>query len=204
MTRASFFVVDPVPGTRYPTLRSMVQNGADHKRIKYCPGNRFTVETDMIAFLYPKEDWTAAEIALKIQAVAASQDIEVYSVPKFQKNRKELIFQRLSKTSQAIFLAYDVKSIDEDTQDHLMFLKEKKKPVYFIIPKDMENTVGALGFAQNIRLYDPADKMAIIPITESLLEDLKNDANREGMAVFIVLVGILLMILFLVLSTSKE
>ena len=158
----------------------------------------------MIAFLYPKEDWTAAEIALKIQAVAASQDIEVYSVPKFQKNRKELIFQRLSKTSQAIFLAYDVKSLDEDTQDHLIFLKEKKKPVYFIIPKDMENTVKALGFAENIRVYNPADRMAIIPITESLLEDLKNDANREGMAVFVVLVGMLLMILFLVLSASKE
>jgi hypothetical protein len=180
-----------------------VQNGTYHKRIIYCPGNRFTVETDMIAFLYPKEDWTAAEIALKIQAVAASQDIEVYSVPKFQKNRKELIFQRLSKTSQAIFLACDVKTIDEDTQDQLMFLKEKKKPVYFIVPKDMENTVTALGFTETIRLYDPADKMAIIQITEKLLQDLKKDAN-EGLAVFIVLVGMLLLILFLVLSASKE
>ena len=158
----------------------------------------------MIAFLYPKEDWTAAEIALKIQAVAASQDIEVYSVPKFQKNRKEQIIQRLSKVSQAIFLARDVKEIDDDTREQLIFLKEKSKPVYFIIPKGMENQATALGFSENIRAYDPDDKMAIIQITESLLEDLKNDANKEGLAVFIVLVGMLLLILFLVLSASKE
>jgi hypothetical protein len=158
----------------------------------------------MIAFLYPKEDWTAAEIALKVQAVAASQDIDVYSVPKFQKNRKEQIFQKLSKVSQAIFLARDVKLIDEDTQEQLKFLKEKNTPVYFILPKEMENEAGALGFSKNIRTYDPSDKMAIIPITEHLLEDLKKETNAEGMAVFVVLVGLLLLILFLVLSASKE
>ena len=158
----------------------------------------------MIAFLYPKEDWTAAEIALKVQAVAASQEVEVYSVPKFQKNRREQIFQRLSKASRAIFLAYDVKTIDEDTREQLEFLKEKQKAVYFIIPKGMENNVRGLGFYENIRQYDPGERMAIIPITEKLLVDLKKNANAEGLAVFIVLVGMLLLVLFLVLSASKE
>jgi len=158
----------------------------------------------MIAFLYPKEDWTAAEIALKVQAVAASQEIEVYSVPKFQKNRKEQIFEKLSKSTQAMFLAYDVKVIDEDTREELKFLKDKGKPVYFILPKGMNGEAKALGFSEHIRTYDPENKMAIIQITERLLEDLKKDVNAEGLAVFIVLVGLLLLILFLVLSASKE
>lgn len=158
----------------------------------------------MIAFLYPKEDWTAADIALKVQAVAASQDIEVYSVPKFQQNRKDQIFMKLSKISQAMFLARDVKVIDTDTQEHLKFLQQKRKPVYFILPKGMENEAKALGFSENIKTYDPEDKMAIIRITEGILADLKNNADAEGAAVFIVLVGLLLLILFLALSASKE
>jgi hypothetical protein len=158
----------------------------------------------MIAFLYPKEDWTAAEIALKVQAVAASQNLEVYSVPKFQKNRNDQIFQKLSKATQAIFLARDVKLVDADTQEHLKFLKEKGKPVYFILPTGMEAEARGLGFVKDIRTYNPEDKMAIIPIVEQLLGELKNDTNAEGAAAFIVLVGLLLLILFLALSASKE
>jgi hypothetical protein len=159
---------------------------------------------DMIAFLYPKEDWTAADVALKVQAVAASQDIEVYSVPKFQKNRKDQIFQRLFKVSQAIFLARDVKVIDADTQEQLQILRGRSIPVYFILPIGMEKEVSALGFLNTIKTYDPEDKMAIIHITEHLLEDLKKNAETDGMTVFIVLVGLLLLILFLVLSASKD
>jgi hypothetical protein len=188
---------------KHLSARRSRKSGNDHAKLINHAGNRIAVEADMIAFLYPKEDWTAAEIALKVQAVAASQNIEVYSVPKFQKNRKDQIYERLSKSTQAIFLAYDVMVIDEDTREELKFLNEKRIPVYFILPKGMNGEINKSGSPNTIRTYDPANKMAIIQITERLLEDLKKDANAEGLAVFTVLVGLLLLILFLVLSASN-
>jgi hypothetical protein len=158
----------------------------------------------MIAFLYPKEDWTAADIALKVQAVAASQDIEVYSVPKYQQNRREQIYQKLSKVSHAIFIARDIKTIDPDTREHLNYLKDKGKDVYFLVPAGMESEAEALGFQRNIRTYDPANPMAILQIAESLLTDLRQQADAEGLAIFIVLVGMLLLILYLALSAAKK
>ena len=158
----------------------------------------------MIAFLYPKEDWTAADISLKVQAIAASQNVEVYSVPKFQKNRKEQIFQRLSKASQVIFLAHDIEHIDEDTREQLCYIKEKKIRTFFIVPPVMEPEIRKLGFHRDIKTYDPKEKVALLNITNALIDELKKNSNAEGMAVFLVLLGLLVMILYLVLSASKE
>jgi len=88
----------------------------------------------MITFLYPKDDWTAAEIVMKIQALAASQGYNVYSTPKNTKRNIDEINMKLSKTEYAIFMAVDVNKIDEDTQTELEILSKTAKRICYLVP----------------------------------------------------------------------
>ena len=159
----------------------------------------------MIGFIYPKDDWTAAEIAIKMQALAASQGKKVYSPPKNTRRNKKEIEIMLSRIKHAIFLAYDNKNIDDDTKWELEVLKNHGADIYFVVPKDMIPALKSLGIQDNIYSYEAGDHKALIQTLERITDDLK---KREGVADIgeaLVLLAILgMLIFFLWLLFEKE
>ncbi|NAY82369.1 MAG: hypothetical protein GU362_05770 [Thaumarchaeota archaeon] len=104
----------------------------------------------MITFLYPKDDWTAAEAVMKIQALAASQGYNVYSTLKNTRRNINEINMKLAKTKYAIFIAIDAKKIDADTQQELKTLSESSAEIYYVIPEKFEEK---LSIKENAHVY---------------------------------------------------
>jgi len=92
----------------------------------------------MITFIYPRDDWTAAETIMKMQALAASQGYSVYATPKNTIRDMDYIKIELSKTRYAIFIAIDADSIDDDTNYELSFLKDKNIETYYVVTEGLE------------------------------------------------------------------
>ncbi len=92
----------------------------------------------MYSFIYPKEDWTAAEIAANLQAFARSRGVALQVIPKHYGRTKKIVSNILSNTKFAVVIAYERKKLDRMTIYEINALKKKKVPIIMILPDDFD------------------------------------------------------------------
>ena len=81
-----------------------------------------------IAIIYPKADYTAEEVAYKLEL-----NLEwVYIVPKRIRN-ENIIQKKLSKVKNAIFIAFEDVQLDPTTKNDINYLKQNGKKIIAII-----------------------------------------------------------------------
>lgn len=111
----------------------------------------------MIALLYAYGDWEAADVALKVEAIAESKGIRVFLVPKHSYRVNEKVMLQLQKCEKALLIVKDAKRIDDETQNELQILSKKNIPVYGFIPADKKEIIKQVLVntnKKNFKLYD--------------------------------------------------
>ena len=86
----------------------------------------------MITILFPEDDYQAAEIAVKTEALVERNDL--YIVPKYPWRKEDLVWENLDKTDMALFIAFASKGLDKRTSRELEYLLNKQVPVYALLP----------------------------------------------------------------------
>lgn len=102
----------------------------------------------MLTIIYPENDYTSADIAIRVQALAQGQGQKVYVVPKHLGRNEENISKNLKKTDSVLFIAYDKTQLDESTLTELSWLTKNNKLIHAIVPDNMQ-----MGLGQNLRTY---------------------------------------------------
>lgn len=161
----------------------------------------------MITLLYPKEDWTAAELSTKLQALASSRNISFYTTPKHGKRDEEHIARKLSQTDKAILLAHDVTSLDEDTEWELKELKKRSIPIYSVVPESMKPDLTHLGMFDHLYTYDEGDARGFNSQLMHLMKELEKESqdspNGGELAAFLILLGLLLFLLWFLFAAEE-
>ncbi len=154
----------------------------------------------MISFIYIKEDWTAAELAMKVRGLAGSKNVKVYSTPKHGQRDDEQVYRKLSKTEYGIFLAYDKVVIDKTTLAELRYLKKNKIPIYFIIPHQMEGKIHNLKFNKKTTYpYDRSNINDLQKILNTVISELILANSDDGdFWDLLMIIGLILFVLYLI------
>jgi hypothetical protein len=157
----------------------------------------------MITFIYPKDDWTAAETVMKMQALAASQGSDVYSTPKNTRRNINDINMKLAKTRYAIFIAIDAENIDADTQQELKTLSESRAEIYYVIPEEFEQKLHTKGQVYRYRRSDYP--LSLINSVKQVLSDierkqktLQDQTDTGDLIALLAIIGLLLFFLWLI------
>jgi len=157
----------------------------------------------MITFIYPKDDWTAAETVMKMQALAASQGSDVYSTPKNTRRNINDINMKLAKTKYAIFIAIDAENIDADTQQELKTLSESRAEIYYVIPEEFEQKLHTKGQVYRYRRSDYP--LSLINSVQQVLSDierkqktLQDQTDTGDLIALLAIIGLLLFFLWLI------
>lgn len=166
----------------------------------------------MLTFIYPKGDWAAVELVIKIQALAASQDYKVYVTPKNTRRDEINIKRRLKNTKYAVFVAIEANTIDEYTKEELKFLKTLGIPIYTMISKEFSRCKDAreiinLLEKDKIFIVDKNNPKSIINTLSKILRDIKEGEQQKGedIAGTIALTAVLgLLLLFLALMFGRK
>ena len=157
----------------------------------------------MLTILYPKEDYTSADIALRVQALAQSQNQKVYTVPKHYGRNSEAVFAKLSKSSAVLFIVHDQEQIDQDTQAELEFLLQKGKTIHAIVPESLKILPEA------IKKHTYQDKSQFTDTLNEFTNSLKKKPHKskkdtQNFALLILAGTLMIVILFLMLYNDKE
>ncbi len=121
----------------------------------------------MIALLFPKTDFEAVNIAVKVDALVENKPI--YIVPKYPWRKENLVYKKLNDTQIAFFLASsNDHKIDELTENELKFLLDRGIDVFAMVPK---------GYS----LKNFKDKLYVIEYEseDQLLEELRKVIGKQ-------------------------
>lgn len=90
-----------------------------------------------IGIIYPERDWTAADLALRLEVFAFEKDIDVYISPRHTVRLDEnIVLKKLNSCHYVIFIAHDIMIPDEVTLNEL---KQLKKPfVIALLPDNFQ------------------------------------------------------------------
>jgi hypothetical protein len=159
----------------------------------------------MLTIIYPENDYTSADIAIRVQALAQGQGQKIYVVPKHLGRNEENIFKNLKKTDTVLFIAYDKTQLDNSTLDELSWLIKNNKLIHAIVPDNMKMDLG-----QNLRTYtysqmNHSDFAAGINRFVNQLQNEQKVKNGTKNDNILVLVGLLVLsILFLSLVNDGK
>jgi hypothetical protein len=95
----------------------------------------------MISILYPKEDFTSADIAIKLQALAQEQSEQIFIVPKHFGRNEENVYKKLSESNTALLLLHDKLALDDATRKEVNFLLKKGATIYSIAPNEAKSSL---------------------------------------------------------------
>jgi len=153
----------------------------------------------MITLIYPAGDFTAANIAIKLQALAYDKKIKVYIVPKHFGRKKVNVILNIINSNLIIFFIYDVDIIDVGTRDEIRYALAKRKKIISIIPTTVKWPFQA---SANIKLikYQRSNPQTLINNIQGFITDY--DASKTTAIFGIALV--LLSLLMLALSKEKK
>jgi hypothetical protein len=85
-----------------------------------------------IAIIYPKADYTAEEVAYKLEL-----NLEwVYIVPRREFRNENVTKKKLDKVKYALFIAFEDVKLDPTTKKDINYLKQNNKTIIAIISKD--------------------------------------------------------------------
>ncbi|GAB4340884.1 MAG: hypothetical protein OHK0038_20430 [Flammeovirgaceae bacterium] len=91
----------------------------------------------MLTILYSEGDYTAADIAIRVQALAQGQGQQLYVSPKHFGRNEESVKKALSKSKNALFIAFDKTTIDDKTLQEIKYLQSIPCKIYAIVPMEM-------------------------------------------------------------------
>jgi len=152
----------------------------------------------MISIIYPKDDFLAADIAIKTSM--DFEDIDVYPVPKYPGRNENLVFTNLRKSLGVIFIMTDPNiKIDTKTKKELKFVLEEGKEIYLIVPEGVE-TIKNL--KNKTITYNPYDINDLIEKINRTIKQFQSQKQQKD----IIILSLLLMVLALLLfhaQTSK-
>ncbi len=135
----------------------------------------------MYTLIYPKEDWTAAEIAANLQAFAGSRGVRLNVIPKHYGRNSDRVKSMLKGTTFAIIVAYDKKRFDRATLWEINILKQLNVPIIMILPDnfDFSRVNSILSDYKNNSAVYKFSKKAVPPesIQKFIAENL-NDLHR--------------------------
>lgn len=92
----------------------------------------------MIALMYPYHDWVAADTAVKIQAIAASKNLDIFITPKHGPRDEEALSLKLKKARYGLLLCFDSKNLDSFTKSELEILLNNNSKIFAIVPNDFK------------------------------------------------------------------
>lgn len=158
----------------------------------------------MLTILYPKEDFTAADIAVRLNAlvIGSTDNQEVYIVPKHFGRNPEDVLRRLRKTKSAIFIAFDKEKIDRETQSDLEEIFRLGIKTYALVPKEMKVSAK---LKENLRIheYSKTSPKSLQNASSDLLKDI-NTRETSVVGGLLAVAGILgLGMLFLAAMTDN-
>ena len=135
----------------------------------------------MISILYGERDFEAASIALKVQSLSQNQPTRIYIVPKHYGRNVEEIHKNLLQTQAAVFLAYDLHSVDEITKQELAVLKSNNIPIKYVVPNEFDVSQLHSSATENTIYHYSAhstNNAAIVNNLSNTINDLKNIINK--------------------------
>ncbi|SEH08202.1 hypothetical protein [Candidatus Venteria ishoeyi] len=97
----------------------------------------------MLTIFYPKDDFTAADIAVRVQALAAGEGQSIQVLAKHFGRNEEQISQQLQQTQAALFIACDALIIDEKSKFEMQTLIQKGIKPVCLIPPDFKGLLSA-------------------------------------------------------------
>lgn len=157
----------------------------------------------MITFIYPEGDWTAAEIAIKIQALASSQGHQVYSPPKVGRRDQQSIARKLSQSKYAIFVAFDETAIDDATQWELRTLSDTNATIYAVVPEPMQHPFEDLALHSHPYYYTPGDIDQFITTANMIMDEIRTQGRTNGGELLVLLLLFGMLVLFVALLFEK-
>jgi len=148
----------------------------------------------MISILYPKDDFDAANVAVKVQALAQSKNQKVYVVPKHYGRNKAEIQMNLSKTKTALFIIQTAEKVDRGTIDELNLLMEYKAQIVGFIPHNVRLT-SKLSSYINLQKYNRGDSNSLKSSMMNFISSKQtNDETKNSILIVIGLVVLLILL----------
>lgn len=150
----------------------------------------------MISIIYSERDYEAANIALKVQSLSQNQKEKIYIVPKHFGRNSATVQQMLAKSKAAVFLAVDSKRVDDITFQELLFLRQNRKPIKYIVPNRYSLNDLQTKEVDVYRYYPNTTRNNLIrniSATISELEERANNSSNEGVLAAIILSALLLL-----------
>jgi hypothetical protein len=147
----------------------------------------------MLTILYPENDYTSADIAIRTQALAQGQGQKIYVVPKHYGRNEGNVFKNLSKTDAVLFISYDKIKLDENTEKEIDYLLQNGKKIHAIIPEAMSQSHLPVSKV-NIYSYAQSNKINFSQAIEDFIVKSKVPKEKKSKSNdLLMLVGVLLL-----------
>jgi len=126
----------------------------------------------MISILYPEGDFTSADIAIKLQALAQVQSEQIFIVPKHFGRNSENVYKNLDASKTALLLLHDKIALDVDTKKEIEFLISKGAIIYSIAPIEAKKSL-MLPQKVSSHYYDRLKSGDFLNTVQSIVTDLQ-------------------------------
>lgn len=132
----------------------------------------------MLTIFYPKEDYTAADVAVRVQALAAGENQTVQVITKHIRRNQKQVTQQLRQTTAALFIACDRLELDEKSQQELADLQYKNCKIICVVPQDFVE----LPKSPNIEryTYTQGDTGSFAETVQKFVDKLKHAQQRAA------------------------
>lgn len=152
-----------------------------------------------IGIIFSERDWTAAEIALKLQSLAYSNDIDCYISPKHIERNHDKVLLTLNKCDYIIFIAHDIDEPDNITQQELKFLKNK--PILGIVINHFKSNIS---FFKEFRYSLKEDAISYLQSEIQKLKHHTTKSKKHQQEDTLLLLGLTALLIILFLGLSKK
>jgi len=161
----------------------------------------------MISITYPHGDYSSADLAIKLQALAQTNSQKIYVVPKHFGRDKTNIYKNLENTNAALLLLHDKLGLDKPTKDEVVYLVKKKAVVYSIAPietrKHLKLPNGVTSF-----YYDQAKSGDFLKTVQKIISDLekvkKEKSNDDNLGGLLLLMALVILVISAVFSSDDK
>lgn len=161
---------------------------------------KFDCTMSRITLIYPKDDYDAANVAIKVQALAQSRGQKIYVVPKHYGRSKTEVEKNLSNTSVALFISQSETPIDKATIDELKYLMENKIKIIGFLPHGVGLPKGLEGYIQ-LKRYDNTDANSLRVTLLSFLTEVQKN-TRETQNALLIVIGLVLFLFLLAFNSD--
>lgn len=134
----------------------------------------------MISILYPEGDFTSADIAIKLQALAQTQSEQIFIVPKHFGRNDENVYKNLGKSKTAMLLLHDKVALDSGTVKEVELLISNGAIVYSIAPIEARSNL-KLPPKVSSHFYDKLKSGDFLNTVQNIITDLKKQKDTTSL-----------------------